>query len=420
MRSIRTIEKYLDSHGIESEVFETAPDRGNLLASIPGSGSGPSLMLGPGHVDVVPVQDESNWEVPPFEGKIKDGFIWGRGTQDMLQIVASQVAVFAHLYSEGFKPRGDLKLLVVADEEAGGVYGAGWMVKNHPEKVKVDYVITESGGFEFAPNRFLYAYGEKGVSWMRLRFKGTEQHGSMPYNSDNAILKLSEATNRIASYKVPVRTDAIETLVADMDIGGLQKWMITKKSILPRLLGMISKSDTSRARLLHALSHMTMSPNMCAGGTKVNIVPGAAWLDVDIRTLPGQDRDYVVSHLKQALGPLANEVEISDVPAEAGAIQSVGSISSCYSPLVGLMESVLRELRGESARLVPMLMVGGTDCRFFRQAFGTNSYGFSVYDGKLPLSTLSQMAHGDNERVSLGTIDLTSKAYKEIAIRLLS
>ncbi|MFW9847328.1 MAG: hypothetical protein ACFFD6_11300, partial [Candidatus Thorarchaeota archaeon] len=96
------------------------------------------------------------------------------------------------------------------------------------------------------------------------------------------------------------------------------------------------------------------------------------------------------------------------------------SLSSCDSPLVGLMESVLRELRGESACLVPMLMVGGTDCRFFRQAFGTESYGFSVYDGKLALSALSRLAHGDNERVSLGTIDLTSKAYKAIAKRLLS
>jgi acetylornithine deacetylase/succinyl-diaminopimelate desuccinylase-like protein len=163
-----------------------------------------------------------------------------------------------------------------------------------------------------------------------------------------------------------------------------------------------------------------MSPNKCAGGTKINIVPGSAWLDVDIRTLPGQTRDYVVTHLKKALGPLANEVEISEVPAEAGALQSVGSVSSCDSPLVKLMGSVLKEVCGENAKLIPMLMVGGTDCRFFRTEFGTDSYGYAVYDGALDLNTLAKLAHGDNERVSLGTLDLTSKAYKEIATRLLS
>jgi acetylornithine deacetylase/succinyl-diaminopimelate desuccinylase-like protein len=180
MKSIRTIERFLSSYGVESEVFESASNRGNLLAVIEGTRERPSLMLGPGHVDVVPVENEDEWTVPPFEGRVQDGCIWGRGAIDMLYIVAAQTVVFAHLYSEGFKPKGDLKLLVVSDEEVGGELGANWMVQNHPEKVKVDYLITEAGGEPIGPNRLSYIYGEKGTAWTRMRFKGEERHGQHP------------------------------------------------------------------------------------------------------------------------------------------------------------------------------------------------------------------------------------------------
>ncbi|MBD3158036.1 MAG: M20/M25/M40 family metallo-hydrolase, partial [Candidatus Lokiarchaeota archaeon] len=193
MKSIKSVNRYLQSYGIETEIFETDTNRGNLLCTIEGTGQGPSLMLGPAHVDVVPVEDPSKWEVPPFSGKIEDGCIWGRGTLDMLYIVATQAAVFAHLYDEGFQPKGDLKFLVVSDEEAAGQYGAGYMVKNHPDKVKVDYLITETGGHPIGENRFVFAYGEKGATWLRLNFKGEEQHGSMPFKSENAVVKMAEA-----------------------------------------------------------------------------------------------------------------------------------------------------------------------------------------------------------------------------------
>ena len=107
MKSIRTVERFLSSYGIESEIFESAPERGNLLAEMEGSGDHPSLMLGPAHVDVVPVENEKDWLVPPFDGTIKDGVIWGRGSLDMLYIVASQTVVFAKLHQEGFTPKGN-------------------------------------------------------------------------------------------------------------------------------------------------------------------------------------------------------------------------------------------------------------------------------------------------------------------------
>ncbi|MDF1541124.1 MAG: M20/M25/M40 family metallo-hydrolase, partial [Candidatus Thorarchaeota archaeon] len=285
MRNINTVRKYLDSYGIESEVFESAPERGNLLAEIKGTGEGPSLMFGPSHVDVVPVNNPETWSNPPFEGIEKDGCIWGRGALDMLFFVASQSVVFARLHKEGFRPKGSLKLLIVADEEAGGTHGTNWMVVNHPEKVKVDYLITEQGGEPVAEKRMTYWYAEKGMAWLRLRFKGEEQHGSTPYGSDNAVVNMAEAVQRLAKYQPPRDTQYIRPILEGVGVSAMIKRLAGNTKTLPKLLSTLVKSNPGMAKLMHALSQMTISPNMVKGGTKVNVIPGEAILDVDIRLL---------------------------------------------------------------------------------------------------------------------------------------
>ncbi len=257
MKSIRTIYRYLSSFGIVSEVFESAPDRGNLLATIKGSGEGPGLMFGPGHVDVVPVENEDEWTVPPFEGVIKDGCIWGRGAIDMLYIVACQSAVFAHLHSEGFRPKGDLKLLVVSDEEIGGELGANWMVQNHPEKVKVDYLVTETGGEPIAPNLVSFIYGEKGSAWSRMKFRGTERHGSAPFKSDNAVIKMAEAIQRIRNYQPPRDTSITKPFLKAMGIKGITLALLNNPRTLGFMLNRMAKRSMGNATLLHSLSQMT-------------------------------------------------------------------------------------------------------------------------------------------------------------------
>ncbi|MHA1958643.1 MAG: M20/M25/M40 family metallo-hydrolase [Candidatus Thorarchaeota archaeon] len=416
LRSIKTVEKYLSSFGVETEVFESDSERGNLYAEIKGSGEGPSLMFGPSHVDVVPVGDPTKWEVPPFDGVVRDGFIWGRGTLDMLFIVACQCAVFAHLSNEGFKPKGDFKLLVVSDEEAGGEFGASWMIERHPDKVKVDYLITEAGGYQIASNRFAYNYGEKGATMLKMHFKGAEQHGSMPYGAKNAVVEMATAVQRLMSYQPPIETSFLQDFVGSLDVTGTQKWMMTKKRLVPMVIRMAAKRSLAQAKIIHSLSQMTISPNVCQGGTKINTVAGSAHLEVDIRTLPGQDHEYVMSYLARALGRLALLEKIEPT----GSIQSVGNSSAVQSPLVDTMSVVLKEVMGNEANLVPMIMFGATDCRFFRKRWSTEAYGFSLFDDRLDAETIATLAHGDNERVSLGTLDLTSKIYLEIARKFLS
>lgn len=420
MKSIRTIERYLSSYEIETEIFESAPDRRNLLATIRGSGDGPSLMFGPGHVDVVPVENEDEWTVPPFEGTIKDECIWGRGALDMLYIVASQTVVFAHLHKEGFKPKGNLKLLVVADEEIGGELGANWMVQNHPEKVKVDYLVTEAGGDPIGPNRVLFIYGEKGTAWTRMKFKGVERHGSAPFRSNNAVVKMAEAIKRIREYQPPRDTSITKPFLKAMGIGGATLALFNQPRTFGFILNRMAKRSVGSAAFIHSLSQMTWSPNVCRGGAKTNTIPGTASLDIDVRILPGQDEEYVRNHFRKALGPLTDDVEIERMKAEEGGVFTMGSLSDATSPFVELMESIVKEIRGSEYSLVPMVSPGATDCRFFRKAWNTQAYGFSIHDGSLNMATLQSLFHGTDERIPIGTLEMTAKGYMELAKRFLS
>ena len=419
MKSIRTVERYLSSYGIESEIFESAPERGNLLAEMKGAGDHPSFMFGPAHVDVVPVENEKDWKVPPFEGTIKDGCIWGRGSLDMLYIVASQTVVFAKLHEEGFKPKGDLKLCIVADEESSGNYGANWLVRNHPDKVKVDYLITEAGGDPIGPNRLTYVYGEKGTAWTRLRFQGEESHGSAPYNSNNAVVKMAKAIQLVSEYQPPRYTHLLKPFIKALGIGTISRSLMGNTRTLGFMFGQLSKRKRKDASFLNTMTQMTISPNVCEGGAKVNTIPGQAHLDVDVRTLPGQDEEYVDSQFRTALKTMIDEVSIERLPVELGGGFNPGNISKMRSPLVEIMESVVRELRGEEMILVPMVSPGATDSRFFRRAFGTNAYGFSIHDGSLTIGEIMAMFHGTDERVPLETLKLTSKGYMDIVRKLL-
>ena len=173
-------------------------------------------------------------------------------------------------------------------------------------------------------------------------------------------------------------------------------------------------------KFLHALSQMTISPNVCHGGAKINIVPSQAHVDIDIRTLPNQDDQYVLNQLRKALKPMLDQVEITPVPVSEGGGTNYGSASEPESAFVILMEQIVKELKGSAFNLVPMVSPAATDCRFFRREFGTQAYGFSLFDDKHSMGELIGFIHGDDERVSLGTLDLTSQAYMELAKRFLT
>ncbi|MHA1912648.1 MAG: M20/M25/M40 family metallo-hydrolase [Candidatus Kariarchaeaceae archaeon] len=415
MRSIKTLESYFSDKNIPTKVFESVPDRGNIVARLRGSDpNAPSLMFGPSHVDVVPVENEANWTVDPFGGEIKNNCIWGRGAVDMLATVACQAVVFAKLYHE-FKPKGDLVYLAVADEEVGGYHGAKWMVDNHFDEIKADYSITETGGIPIQPNKYVVMNGEKGTIWLTLKFKGEEGHGSAPFKASNAIIKMSEAIKRLEKHKAEVDTTYIKQLMDGLGTGKISKLLATNKKTLPLVLNKLVKSgELGTAKSLHALSRMTISPNICKGGTKTNTIAGSAELTLDVRVLPGQNLDYIIKELKKALGPLCEEVEIIILKPEAGGWSFMeGSVSSINNEFFEAMEKALQKFNPK-AKIVPMLVSGGTDGRYLREK-GIESYCFGMFDEELDFETIIKTIHGDNERISLGSLKLTSGAFEELA-----
>jgi acetylornithine deacetylase/succinyl-diaminopimelate desuccinylase-like protein len=203
VRSADLLETYLEGDGLDIERYEAAPGRTSLVARIEGSDPTAPRVLLMGHTDVVPVNPDG-WRHDPFGGELIDGEVWGRGAVDMLNLTASMAVATKRLAREGFRPRGTLIYLAVADEEALGSMGAGHLVEHEADAVRADYVITESGGIPIPSPTGLklpVIVAEKGSHWAQLRVSGTPGHGSQPYKTDNALVTAAAVVQRIAEYQ---------------------------------------------------------------------------------------------------------------------------------------------------------------------------------------------------------------------------
>jgi acetylornithine deacetylase/succinyl-diaminopimelate desuccinylase-like protein len=310
-----------------------------------------------------------------------------------------------HLADEGFRPAGDLIYLGVADEENLGDVGAGWLVDHEADAIQADYLITESGGIPIpTPSgvKLPVVVGEKGTHWTTLRVRGTPGHGSSPLLTDNALVKAAEVVRRIDAYRPEAQIHATwRRLVESMGFPPeLSEPMLEAKGFremceaLP-MLGL--------ARLAHACTHTTMAPTVVRGGSKVNVIPDRVDIDVDIRTLPGQTGDEIDAMVREALGDLANEVEIivrNDDPATE---------SPADTPLWDSLQRVTSKL-APGSKTVPLVMMGATDARFFRR-LGTVAYGFGLFSDNISYDDYSSMFHGDDERVDQESLRLSTELW---------
>jgi acetylornithine deacetylase/succinyl-diaminopimelate desuccinylase-like protein len=411
VRSVDLLHQYLGDTGLDVERYEPQPGRASLVARIEGSDpDAPSLLL-MGHTDVVPVNPDG-WSRDPFSGDIDDdGFVWGRGAVDMLNITASQAVSFRNLAKSGFTPKGTLIYLAVADEEALGTWGARWLVEHERDAVYADYVLTESGGYQMpTPEgvRLPVLTAEKGTFWSKLRIRGTPGHGSQPYRTDNAVVTASEVVRRLSEYHPKTQIQDVwrkfvegmhyppELTNAFLDPDGLRDAL----GELP--LGM--------SRLVHACTHTTISPNVMHGGTKTNVIPDVVELEVDIRTLPGQSGEEIRAMLDDALGDLADRVEIESN-------EDPSTESPIDTPLWDSLERVSGRLV-EGSALVPFLMVGGTDNRFFRRA-GSVGYGYALFSRRLSFEDYATMFHGNDERVDVDSLGMSAQLWEAVARDLL-
>lgn len=409
IRSVDLLESYLRTPGVELKRYEPVPGRASLVLRIEGSDpKAPSLHL-MGHTDVVPVTP-SGWREDPFAAELINGEVWGRGAIDMLGVTTSMAVAVRRLLTSGFRPKGTLIYSAVADEEALGTYGAAWLTENAWDDVKADYVVTEFGGMRFplsggSPKLPLIA-AEKGSQWTRLRVRGSPGHGSMPYQSDNALIKVAEIITRVGKYRAPLRLHSIwRQFIDGLDLPAASRLALTNAATFDIAL---DRGPEGTAPMFYAATRTTFSPNIAHSGVKLNVIPDSAEVDIDIRTIAGDDGPKVREMLREAIGDdLWKDVEITaegDNPA---------SESPTRTPLWDTLTKVTQTLV-PGAETIPFLIVGATDARFFRRK-GVTSYGYGLMSERIAFKDFAKMFHGNNERIDQESLRLSTELFEQTA-----
>ena len=405
VRNSDLLRAYLGQSGLDVEVYEPdgAPGRRSLVARIEGTDpAAPTLCL-MGHTDVVPVTPE-HWTREPFGGELVNGEVWGRGAVDMLNLTASQAVALKTLARKGWRPRGTLVYLACADEEAGGVHGAGHVCKRHWDALRADYLLTENGGLvssHGSETNVTVHVGEKGVAWRRLRVSGTPGHGSMPYGADNALVKAAHVVSRLADYRPAPYVD--ELWQGFVDTLGADPAMKEALRDPARVDDAIAKLPKNVARFAWSATHTTFSPNICRAGVKTNVIPDVVDIEVDIRTIPGDNEDEVRRHIDKALGDLSEEVVVEKLFSKQSSASPTGT------PLWNVLAKVV-DGHYPGATLVPRMIVGFTDAPYFRE-HGAVAYGFGLFSRALTAEAMSGRFHGNDERVDVESLALTTQAW---------
>ncbi len=408
--SARLLRDELATSGVDMQLFETLPGRTSLVARYPGTDpSAPALCL-MGHTDVVPVSAEG-WLHDPFGGELIDGEVWGRGAVDMLNLTSSMAIAFRHLITSGKRYPGDIVYFAVADEEAGGTHGARALIDGEWDALQCDYVLTEWGGIPMPSDRgmnLLMAVAEKGIGWRRLTVSGSPGHGSAPYGTDNALVKAAEVVGRISRYQATPQLDELWTArVRAMALPPEQETALLDPGYLADAL---SAMPVDEARAIHACTHTTFSPNVINGGVKTNVIPDDVVVEVDIRTLPGETAADVDAHLRAALGDLFDQVRI----------EPIQYFPSTKSPTdTPLWDALVKSAANAypDAALVPSLVTGGTDSRYFRTK-GAVAYGAGLLSPAVDAGEFARRFHGHNERIDVESLRLTVGLWLDVVEHL--
>ncbi len=373
--------------GVESEIYESAPRRANLVAALPGTDSSLPALLIQGHLDVVPAEP-SDWSVPPFAGEVRDGQLWGRGAIDMKCFCAMALSVVHSFAASGTRPRRDVVLAFVADEEDHGELGAQWLTSAHPSLFEgCEAAISETGAYTFhtpttgGQDVRLYPVGtaERGTAHLRLTARGRAGHGSRR-NDENAVIRLVEALHRLATHEWPVTLTP--TVRAFLRHTGRA---LGAKIDLSDIDGTLARLGPAAA-LVETTVRNSTTPTMLDAGYKVNVIPSEAVAQVDTRVLPGTESG-LLSDVDRLLGPhIEREFVTKQPPVQA----------SVDSPWFTAMAEALRS-QDPAAVVVPYCMGGGTDAKAFAP-LGIECYGFAPL--WLPEGfPYAAMAHGVDERV---------------------
>jgi acetylornithine deacetylase/succinyl-diaminopimelate desuccinylase-like protein len=376
-----------DAEGISYETAESAPGRGNIWARLPG-GNEPALILLQ-HTDVVPA-DREYWSTDPLSGEIRDGYIWGRGARDMKGTGISQLATFISLHRAGLELNRDVVFVATADEEAGGAYGAGWLVENRPEIFAgAGLLINEGGAGSRLGDRVVFGVEvtQKVPVWLHLTAVDTPGHGSSP-RTTSAVTRIVEALNIIRENPFPPRIiPPVEAYFAGLSLSMDDEWADAYANIASAIRepGFMQEFQEYSAGH-HALTRDTCTMTRMGASSKINVIPPEAWAELDCRILPDRPAEEFIEKVRNMIA--ATGVEIEVIMAFTPAISATDS--ALYQSIV----KVTREMHPDS-RVLPSVSTGFTDSHFTRD-LGIVSYGFN------PIITERgdpSGVHGNDERV---------------------
>lgn len=391
----------LAEEGLAYEIFESAPGRANLYARIKGSGEGGGAVVLLSHLDVVPAASEG-WDHPPYEGVIEDGVLYGRGALDCKGLGVVQALAFIETARREKPLLRDTILLATADEETGGRFGAGWMLREHPELFEgVEFVLNEGGFVSQEPQRprlFSFNAAEKGPCWFRVIADGEPGHGSRPAR-DTAPARLIRALSNLLEWQrpwqvLPVVQDYFSALADfEPDLDRALAYGDLRSSLADPAFHDWFVAEPSAAALIRD----TLAPNVLMAGSKTNVVPSRSWADVDSRLLPGHDCPTFLDEVRARIASEHLRVEPLAVNFPSSASPVSGPVFQAVKRLA--LEEALRD--GIQTGVLPGLLTGFTDSHFFREQ-GIAAYGFST----LAVSSAERRSvHGPNERVQVKELE---------------
>ncbi len=382
---------YLQEAGVACELYARDPARANLVARIPGSRGGPSLLL-LSHTDTV-LADPAEWTVDPWSGALEDGCVWGRGALDMKGQVAASAVAIASLAREGFRPAGDLVFAATADEEVGeGEYqGLRWLCAEYPEAVRCDYAVNEGAGDRLElGGRVFYtcAAAEKTSSPFHLLVHGRSGHAAVPGIADNALVKAAALIERAAAFR--------EDPQLGPETEGFLAAVVGSVPPAAEALEAARAVDSDAAEILEPLLTTTLSPTVISASHKRNVIPGLCDVTIDCRLRPGDSQDDLDSILREWFGP--GDYELVWRAAQGG------TRSRMDTPLWGAVEEFV-ERTEPGARAVPICVAGFTDSHWLRQSFGTVVYGFFPMR-EMEAELANRLVHSADERIEEADLEL--------------
>lgn len=419
----KKMKEYFDKEKIpfvKTEIIETAPNRGNLIVTVEGTDPNGKIYGFASHLDVVPAEPEL-WKHHPFSGEVTqephDRFIWGRGAFDMKNVGVSFTMGLLVLLREGFRPKNWIRLIFEADEETGGHVGMEKLIDEHWDKVKVDYMMTEGGGFELPiKNTMAIQIGEKGVAQTYVRAKGVSGHGSAPDSYDKfAMYKLVDFLNalRKTKTKIIINQEYLWTVDA-LPVPGIVKFILKRKSLILPVAKLVEKlTKMQLVKLLIPFVSDSIAPTIFRAGTKENVISPTAYIILDIRVLNGHTQEMVWDYLRQRVGEkVASQVEFESFDWRQPTVTPPGS------DYYNLIHDVLKEMK-PNAKLLPMMSTGSTDMTYMRRK-GITCYGFNptLLDKDLPANELAALPHGENERISVTNLMFPAEYYYRFMKRL--